>query len=139
MEPSKKKRLTKRSGNDYKSTIRCLAHRSPLQAAIHRGKRYIVFDRGYTSWGEGETDWHAIGVAGHEIGHHLASHVFTSELSNHAEELVADQFAGFAMGFLGARTDQALTLFPGNRPASASHPADADRRIAVKAGWERGA
>ncbi len=32
MEPSTEKRLTKRSGNDYKSKIRCLAHWSPLQS-----------------------------------------------------------------------------------------------------------
>lgn len=107
-------------------------------ATIYKGQRYIVFDRAFTSWGDGKTDWHAIGVAAHEVGHHLASHVFTDETDKHAEELEADAFAGFAMGYLGATLEQALTLFPGDRPASPSHPADSDRRVAITDGWRRG-
>ena len=63
-------------------------------ATIHSGRRRVVYDAAEFSFVNGRTHWEAVGVLGHEIGHHLAAHVYVSESSRHEEELEADYFSG---------------------------------------------
>jgi len=108
-------------------------------ATIRGGRRYIVYDAEEFSFGAGRTDWVAMGLLGHEIGHHLASHVYLDGASSHADELEADRFAGVALARLGASLDQALAWTAAlNREATESHPARARRQEEAEAGWRHG-
>ena len=105
-------------------------------ATMRNGRRYIVYDEGEYQFGGGRTDWNAMGLMGHEIGHHLGSHLFRSDVSDPDEELEADRFAGFVLGRLGASEDQALLWTDDLNPtATTSHPAQARRRVAAREGW----
>ncbi len=107
-------------------------------ATIRNGRRYIVYDRGKFDWGNGEASYAHLGIMAHEIGHHLASHLVTRDSSSHARELEADRFAGFALARLGAGIVEAQQMFRKDWPASRSHPASPDRRVAVREGWLAG-
>ena len=107
-------------------------------ATIHDEKRYIVYDRSSFSWPDGQALWAGVLTFGHEVGHHIASHVFANEQSQHEQELEADQFAGFAMYKLGATLEQATARF-WDWPASSTHPAGLVRKNAVADGWHQAA
>ncbi len=106
-------------------------------ATIRNNRRYIVYDRSEFSWGKGNANWHDVYVMGHEVGHHIASHVYANEISGHEQELEADRFAGFALARLGASLKQATSWFS-DWPATISHPGGARRRKAVIDGWMEG-
>lgn len=83
-------------------------------------------------------EFRAVGILGHEIGHHLGGHVLTRGAS-HAEELEADFWSGWMQAQMGASLVEALTyveMLP--EVASKTHPARADRSEAVKRGWRQG-
>ncbi len=100
-------------------------------ATEHDGNRLIVYDRrlspevGY----EG-----AMTIIAHELGHHYCHHLGKAGDSN--LELEADRFAGAAMRQAGFDLDDALAAVHvlDERP-SKSHPARADREVAIRAGW----
>ncbi|MEM7528427.1 MAG: hypothetical protein AAF416_12195 [Pseudomonadota bacterium] len=108
-------------------------------AAVRRSKRYIVYDRARFSFLNGRTDWISLGIIGHEVGHHLAAHVYTNSRSGKADELEADRFAGFALSRLGADEAQATSWA---RTMSVSggttHPPRKQRIVAARAGWRHG-
>lgn len=108
-------------------------------AAFRKNKRVIVFDADKIRWGTNAATWAQIGVASHEIGHHLGGHTFARIGNAHERELEADRFAGYAMALLGASLAQALSF--SNELAedsSASHPARRIRITAITEGWRRG-
>ncbi|WP_339635129.1 hypothetical protein [uncultured Sneathiella sp.] len=107
-------------------------------ATIRKAQRFIVYDRANFTWKNGRTNWVEVGIMGHEVGHHIASHVFANEYSQHEQELEADRFSGFAMAKLGATLDQALSMGKGTRASSATHPSAAQSRIAIESGWKLG-
>lgn len=105
-------------------------------ATIRDGRRRIVYDATVFYFGEGRTDWIALGVIAHEIGHHLANHVYLDEISPHGQELEADHFAGAAVARLGGSLDQALAWTPiASETGSKSHPPRRQRIEAVAQGW----
>ncbi|MCB2062391.1 MAG: hypothetical protein KDE25_02850 [Novosphingobium sp.] len=106
-------------------------------ATIRDGQRYIVYDRASLDWSKGRTKWSDVVVLAHEIGHHLASHLFVSEYAEHDQELEADRFAGFALARLGASQKQATSWY-GDWPETPTHPSGARRRKVVEAGWMAG-
>ena len=105
-------------------------------ATMRSGRRYIVYDEEEFAFGDGRTDWDAMGLLCHEIGHHLSSHLFRGDTSGPDEELEADRFAGFALGRLGASERQALIwtqdLYASETP---THPARPRRQAAAREGW----
>ncbi len=105
-------------------------------ATIRDGRRRIVYDATVFFFGEGRTDWLALGVLAHEIGHHLANHIYLDEISRHGQELEADHFAGAAVARLGGTLDQALAWTPiVSERGSDTHPPRSQRREAVIKGW----
>ncbi len=106
-------------------------------ATIKERKRYIVYDRASFNWKPDQTTWAEIGILGHEIGHHVASHVYADEVSRHAQELEADRFSGFIMSKMGASLSQAQTMDAGNAGATDTHPSSASSRKAIEEGWQK--
>jgi hypothetical protein len=108
-------------------------------AAVLNGQRFILFDGAFMQQIESdtETDWSAISIMAHEIGHHLQGHTLTSGGSSHQKELEADKFSGFVLHQLGATLDEAtvaIKTIASPRP-SVSHPARATRLESITKGW----
>ena len=104
-------------------------------ATIKKGQRYIVYNRSNFDWKGGQLSWDDVSTVGHELGHHIASHVFADEYSQHEQELEADRFSGFAMYHIGATLSQATAEFS-DWPATSSHPGGLRRKKAVADGWQ---
>jgi hypothetical protein len=108
-------------------------------ATVVEGQRYIIYDGAFMKRVENmtNTDWSAISIVAHEIGHHLQGHTIDGKGSRPQKELEADKFSGFVMRRLGASLDDALitikTLADDN--PSFSHPGRAARLEAIKKGW----
>ena len=108
-------------------------------ATIRSDKRYIVYDQDRFTFEGGRTDWIGMGLLAHEIGHHLASHVYVNGASSQNQELEADRFAGVALARLGASRQQALTWTAGlSETGGKTHPPRIERIAAASAGWEHG-
>jgi hypothetical protein len=108
-------------------------------AAVLNGQRFILFDGAFMQQIENdtETDWSAISIMAHEIGHHLQGHTLNSGGSAHQKELEADKFSGFVLHQLGATLDEATVAIRtiGSPRASVSHPARANRLEYITKGW----
>ncbi len=107
-------------------------------AVIHDQKRYILYSllfiqkiRETTA-----TDWAALTILAHEIGHHLNGHTLSASGSRPILELQADTFAGHAVKRIGGTLDQALAAYQ-VMPAEGSetHPPRSARLEAVTRGW----
>lgn len=108
-------------------------------ATVVDGQRYIVYDGAFMKRVENmtNTDWSAISIVAHEIGHHLQGHTINATGSRPKKELEADRFSGFVMQRLGASLDEALIAIKtlGDDKPSYSHPAKASRIEAIRQGW----
>jgi hypothetical protein len=109
-------------------------------ATVVQGQRYIVYDGAFMKRVENEThtDWGAISIVAHEIGHHLQGHTIDGKGSRPQKELEADKFSGFVMHQLGASLDEAtiaITTF-GDNQATFSHPVKTVRIEAIRLGWQ---
>ena len=108
-------------------------------ATVYEGKRYIVYDGAFMKRIEDltNTDWSAISIVAHEIGHHLQGHTIDGKGSRPQKELEADRFSGFVMQRLGATLEEALIAIKaiGDDKPTYSHPAKADRIEAIRQGW----
>jgi hypothetical protein len=78
-------------------------------AATRNGERLIVYDAGFMKRVNGitKTDWGAMSVLAHEIGHHLQGHTLKQSGSDPQKELEADEFSGFVMYQMGASLKEA--------------------------------
>jgi len=103
-------------------------------ATIRGGQRFIVYNRSGFSWSNGRASWGDVSTMAHEVGHHLASHVYADEYSQYEQELEADTFSGFTMSKLGATLEQAVSNF-WDWPATKWHPGGIRRKKAVETGW----
>ncbi len=108
-------------------------------ATVVDGQRYIVYDGAFMKRIENltQTDWSAISIVAHEIGHHLQGHTIDGRGSRPQKELEADRFSGFVLHQLGATLDESLVAIQtiGDEHASFSHPAKATRVEAIKQAW----
>ena len=89
-----------------------------------------------------KNNWFVIGVAAHEIGHHLNGHSVRGYGSRPNIELEADEFAGFIMQRLGAPLQDAQAIFSfiiDNGEDNYTHPARKNRYDAIKKGWDNAA
>lgn len=109
-----------------------------LEASVSKHKRYILYNPEFIGWLNKTTNdkWAAIALLAHEIGHHLNGHTIKKRGSIQLE-LEADEFAGFVLNKLGASLEQSQRVmnYVAKAQRSKTHPARADRILAIKAGW----
>lgn len=110
-------------------------------AVLIKSKRYILYNPKFMSEINIATksDWAAVSILAHEIGHHLNGHTLDNLGSRPKTELEADEFSGFVLRKLGASlTDaQAVMEVIASLKGSHSHPPKHDRLSAIAAGWNR--
>lgn len=107
-------------------------------ATLSAGRRLIVVDLDFLDRvnAKGESDWAAIQVIAHEVGHFVAG--FSS--NRHVNETNADYWSGLILQRLGASrtaSSSALRAF-GSESASSSHPSERVRIAALEKGWDDG-
>ncbi len=105
-------------------------------------ERYILYDASFfkNMDEKANSDWAAISILAHEIGHHLNGHALNNEGSNHPWELEADYFSGISLAKMGASLEEAQSAIQSLRyeKATRTHPAKADRLNEIERGWNKG-
>jgi hypothetical protein len=108
-------------------------------ATIIRNQRYIIYDNRFLESLDryAGTKWASISVLAHEMGHHYRNHVVSGAGSTPPKELEADYFSGYVMAKMGATVTEARAAMEqiASPRASATHPAKADRLLAIANGW----
>lgn len=102
-------------------------------------QRYIVYNQDFMLRvkQQTKTDWAAVSILAHEIGHHLSGHTLLSGGSRPQLELEADKFSGFVLYNMGASLDEAqiaINTFVGETQ-STTHPGRSARIAAITNGW----
>ena len=109
-------------------------------AVIYNGKRYILYNAGFVAGVNNavKTDWAAVSILAHEIGHHLNGHTLIRGGSNPEDELEADEFSGFVLRKMGATLPQAQAAISAltDESYSATHPGRSSRLTAISNGWK---
>jgi len=109
------------------------------RAYIKKKKRYVEYNPAFMLRVKDRTksDWGAISVLAHEIGHHLAGHTLIKRKRNLQEELDADRFSGFIMYKMGAALEEAKACAQNMELNSnpITHPPKTERLIAITLGW----
>jgi hypothetical protein len=104
-------------------------------ATVAGGKKLLIVDVGFLEKVDkvSGTQWAAIQVIAHEVGHHIAG--FGPE--PHKSELNADYWSGQALQRLGAalRASTAAILAVGTDFDTASHPKKTTRAKVIEKGW----
>lgn len=82
------------------------------------------------------TNWAAVSVLAHEIGHHLSGHTLPKN-SSPGNELIADKFSGFILFQMGATLNDAKTALStiGHEMDTTKHPPKLARLAAIEEGW----
>ena len=108
-------------------------------ATVLKGQRFIVYDGAFMQQIEKETDtdWSAINIMAHEIGHHLQGHTIDGRGEQPQKEIEADRFSGFVLHQLGSSLEQATVAVKalGDEYATSTHPAKPARIDAIRKGW----
>lgn len=108
-------------------------------ATVVKGQRFIIYDAAFMQGieEETETDWSAISIMAHEIGHHLQGHTIDGQGGQPIKEIEADKFSGFVLHQLGASLDEATVAVRalGDEHATSTHPAKPARIDAIRKGW----
>ena len=108
-------------------------------AYIKSKKRYIRYNPSFMKRvnDSTKTDWAAISVLAHEIGHHLLGHTIRHQGSNPGDELAADRYSGFILFQMGASLEETLKCVEseGNLHGTKTHPPKRARLEAITEGW----
>ena len=108
-------------------------------ATVLKGQRFIVYDGAFMQKieDETETDWSAISIMAHEIGHHLQGHTIDGQGGQPIKEIEADKFSGFVLHQLGSSLEDATVAVRalGDEHATSTHPAKPARVEAIRKGW----
>ncbi|GAB3891015.1 hypothetical protein [Spirosoma agri] len=108
-------------------------------ATVVKGQRFIIYDAAFMQGieEETETDWSAISIMAHEIGHHLQGHTIDGRGGQPQKEIEADKFSGFVLHQLGSSLDEAMVAVRalGDERATSTHPAKPARLDAIRKGW----
>ena len=114
-------------------------HAENCFATVMGGQRFIVYDATFMQRieDETETNWSAVSIMAHEIGHHLQGHTIDGRGEHRQKELEADTFSGFVLHQLGASLEESLVAIRalGNNIATATHPAKNTRIESIQKGW----
>jgi hypothetical protein len=108
-------------------------------AYIRKKQRYIAYNPKFMLRVKDRTksDWGAICVLAHEIGHHLSGNTLIKGKNNLQEELDADKFSGFIMCKMGASLEEAKSVINlvelNSNPET--HPPKIQRLVAITEGW----
>lgn len=112
-------------------------------AAVRDGERLIVYDAAFMRKVNGltKTDWGAMSILAHEIGHHLQGHTLKTGGSEQSKEIEADEFSGFVMYQMGASLNEAQSAIRQLTTDydSGTHPPRSQRMGAIKRGYENAA
>lgn len=105
-------------------------------ATVAGGRKIVVVDVGFLEKlnRSAGTEWAAIQVLAHELGHHIAGFVEDS----HRGELNADYWSGQALRRLGAARSAATAaiLTIGTDADTTSHPSRTRRAAVIARGWD---
>ena len=105
-------------------------------ATVAKGRKILVVDVGFLEKLNQMTgtEWSAIQVIAHEVGHHIAG--FSED--RHRSELSADYWSGQILQRLGANKSAATSaiLTVGTPMDTPTHPNKQRRRLAIEKGWE---
>ena len=121
--------------------FKVLAAGVPNAVAVVQGEqRLIIYNPEFMNKMRSETgtDWAAVSILAHEIGHHLQGHTLQAGGSRPKIELEADKFSGHVLQKLGASLEQAQIVMKtlGSETGSRTHPAKRDRLVAIASGYE---
>ncbi len=113
----------------------------PNANAYTKGKkRYIKYNNEFLKRVQDSTttDWAAISVLAHEIGHHLLGHTLKNQESNPGDELAADKYSGFILYQMGATLEEAKEAMEleGSITGTIHHPPKSARLQAIMEGWK---
>lgn len=123
-----------------KANFELRAANVPNAAAVMlNGKRFILYNPNYMNKINASTgsNWAAISIFAHEIGHHLNGHTLDNVGSRPQTELDADEFSGFVMHKMGAPLEdaQAVMALISSIKGSHTHPPKKDRLAFIATGW----
>lgn len=108
-------------------------------AVMLDGKRFILYNPQFMDKinSASGTNWAAVSILAHEIGHHLNGHTLDNVGSRPQTELDADEFSGFVLHKMGAGlTDaQAVMALISSPNGTKSHPPKRDRLAYIATGW----
>jgi len=107
-------------------------------ATVVKGRRILVIDHMFmhtVNKGAG-TEWAAISIIAHEIGHHVAG--FSRRPTQHEAEFDADYWSGYILQKLGSSEEAATKCIMryGSEIDTKSHPNKYSRSSAIKKGWQ---
>ena len=112
-------------------------------ALIYNGQRYVLYNKSFMEMVKNvtNTDWAAISIMAHEIGHHLQGHTSLSGGSRPDIELEADEFSGWIMYLVGASLQDAQIAMGefASENDSQTHPGKFKRLEAIQKGWSNAA
>jgi hypothetical protein len=108
-------------------------------ATVIEGQPYIIYDRDFLNRVEEttQTDWAAVSILAHEIGHHANFHTIDGTGSRPEKEMEADYFSGFWLHEMGAsleQSEEAIKHFQGEF-VTTTHPPRSQRLMAIENGW----
>lgn len=108
-------------------------------AAIRNTERLILYNQTFMERVKQRTrtDWAAMSILAHEIGHHLCGHTLESGGSRPKSELEADKYSGHVLYKMGAKLSQAQAAMNAiaNDKGSNTHPPKSARLAAIANGW----
>ena len=113
-------------------------------ALTYKGERFILYDKDFIGKiSKATNDWSGKFILAHEVGHHINGHTLSgySLSESRRAELEADDWAGYAMGVLGASLTQTLEVtkrFSEGDDTNSTHPNRAKRIAALTNGWNVG-
>ena len=131
-------RVTSYTGLEPNFDIRAGNVPNAMAVIDRSGSRLIIYNQRFMDAvrDQTRTDWGAISILAHEIGHHLQSHTLMPGGSRPSLELEADKYSGYVLHRMGATIEEAVAAmrkFGG--AASSTHPSAEDRIDAIYAGW----
>lgn len=107
-------------------------------AYLKNNKRYISYNPKFIEKLKDKTatNWAAVSVLAHEIGHHLSGHTLLKN-SSPGNELIADKFSGFILYQMGAELNEAKAALSaiGHEMDTTKHPPKNARLEAIQEGW----
>lgn len=108
-------------------------------ATIQGQRRHILYNQDFMRRvrQQTNTDWAAISIMAHEVGHHLQGHTIIPGGSRPPTELEADRYSGYVLQRMGATIEQAQAAMQalGSEVGTDTHPAKSARLAAITNGW----